>query len=359
MSTARRADPSALAEAVATALGGAAFVRLCARPTGDALAAAGLVARCLRERGVPFHVRTTRADAALAADEAGADDSPTDREDAADDATDGETALAFGWDAPDAVSVPSGGRPVSTVAAAAVDALGGDPDPLCGLAGVVAAGSIPGADGSGSLLEAAERRGSVERRPGVALAPADPGDGLAFSTLFRAPISGDPEAARALLAELDHPADPGEADRRDLASVVALDATTGAPARSVGAVERALRPYATPTGPFETLGGFADVLDAVARERPGLAVSLCLGSETARADTLDCWRSHARAAHAVFDDPTTARYDGAFVLRVDADPATVPSLATAARLARDFRSPEPVALVVARVRGDDEGSDDR
>ncbi|WP_435128656.1 exonuclease RecJ [Halobaculum sp. D14] len=318
------ADP----ERVASALSTAGFVRLCARPTGDALAAAGLLARALRDRGTPFHVRTTRDGSVPAGD---------------------GTAVALGWDAPDAQSVRGEDRPLSVVAASVVDALGAEPDPVVGLAGVVAAEAVPGGAGSGALLEEAERRGAVRRRPGVAVPTADVADGLASSTLLRLPCSGDPEAARALLADLGFPVEPDDDAHRRLASTVALDATAEAPPRATEAVERALRPYATPTGPFETLGGYADVLDAVARERPGVGVSLALGADAARADALECWRTHAGTAHGFLDDPTTGRYDGVFVVRVDVEPTAVPALATAARLARDYRSPEPVALVVARV----------
>lgn len=312
-------------ERVASALASSGFVRVYARPTGDALAAAGLLARALRERDIGFQVRTTRERTV----------------------PDGEgAAVTLGWDAPDATGVPTGARPLSVVAASVADAMGADPDPLTGLAGVVAAEAVPGDAGSGGLLEEAERRGLVSRRPGVAVPTADLGAGLARSTLFRAPYSGDPEAARSLLAELDLPAEPGDDDRRRLASAVALDATAEAPPRAVGAVERALRPYETPTGPFATLGGQADVFRALARERPGLGVALALGADVA-GEALSTWGGHADRAHELLADPTTGRYDGAFVCRVETAPADVPALAPAARLVRDYASPEPVALVVS------------
>ncbi|QLG26521.1 exonuclease RecJ [Halorarum halophilum] len=324
MSTTRAADSPA-PDAVATALREADFIRLCPRPTGDALAAAGLLAYALRSTDTPFQVRTTRAATAPEGD---------------------GTAFALGWVAPDATFVPTGDRPVSVVAAEVSEELGVDPDPLVGLAGVVAAESAPGADGSGSLLEAAERTGAVDRRSGVAVPTADPAEGLANSTLLRAPYSDDADAARALLADLDYPAEPDDDDRRRFASVVALDATTDGPQRAAEAVGRALQPYATPRGPFATLGGYADVLGATAREAPGLGVALALGNDVVREAALDAWRSHAAATHGLLSNAGTARYDGAFVLRVDADPETTTALATAARLARDFLSPEPMAVVV-------------
>ncbi|UIO98521.1 exonuclease RecJ [Halobaculum sp. CBA1158] len=325
MSTAADAPTEADPERVASALSAAGFVRVYARPTGDALAAAGLLARVLRDRNTPFQVRTTRDGVA----------------------PDGDgTALSLGWDAPNATGVAPDSRPVSSLAAAVVDAMGAEPAPLVGLAGVVAAGTVPGDGGSGGMLEEAERRGVVDRRPGVAVPTADPADGLAHSTLVRAPFSGDPEAARALLAEVGVPAEPDDDDRRRLASAVALDATADAPDRAVGAVERLLRPYATPTGPFETLGGHADVLDALARDRPGLGVSLALGADAAD-EAISAWREHAARAHDLLAEPTTGRYDGVFVCRVETDDASASTVSTAARLVRDFASPEPVALVVS------------
>ncbi|MFC6785431.1 exonuclease RecJ [Halobaculum halobium] len=336
MSTAADPPTEADPERVASALSAAEFVRIHPRPTGDAVAAAGVLARALDTRGVPFQVRATRAEAV----------------------PDGDgTALALGWTAPNATGIAPEARPVSAVAAAVVDAFGAEPDPLVGLAGVVAAGTVPGDGGSGSLLEEAQRRGVVNRRPGVAVPTADLADGLAHSTLFWAPYSGDPDATGTLLADLGVDTAVGEtaeAERagvdedahRRLASAVALDSTADAPDRAVSAVERALRPYETPTGPFATLGGHADVLSALARERPGLGVALALGADVADA-ALSTWRGHAERVHEALGDPTTGRYDGAFVARVEASPAAAPALVTAARLVRDFASPESVALVVS------------
>ena len=83
------------------------------------------------------------------------------------------------------------------------------------------------------------------------------------------------------------------------------------------------------------------MLEAVARERPGTGVALALGHD-ANADALDAWRTHAERAHEVLREGTTGRYDGLFALRTDEAPVE-----TVARLLRDFRSPEPVALVVS------------
>ncbi|MFD1595325.1 exonuclease RecJ, partial [Haloplanus litoreus] len=117
-------------------------------------------------------------------------------------------------------------------------------------------------------------------------------------------------------------------------------------ARAAEAVERVLHPYTTPDGRFATVGGFGDVLDAVARERPGTGVALAIrDAESTRTAVLDAWRTHGRAVHAALSDATTGRYDGLLVARVEG--CGPGRLGTVARLCRDFRSPEPVVLVVA------------
>ncbi|ELZ59681.1 MULTISPECIES: hypothetical protein [Halorubrum] len=330
-------------DALAGVLADAPFVRLVATDDGDALAAAGLLARALRAAGTPFQARVDR------------DPVPADVDDG--------VAVTVGVDrGPHAV--PGAGRPASTAAFAVARALGVEPDPVVALAGVVAAGSIPGADGSGDALDAAERAGRVERRPGVAL-PVSGGnadapsraEALAASMLAVTRYSGDPEAARDALAPIGLPADPDADDRRRFASLVAVDAVDGdaASERAASAVERALRPYAT-DGPFETVGGYADVLDALAREAPGTGIALALASdpdESLRAAALDAWSRHGLAAHRALDAATVGRYDGCVVARVDAAAVDAgPSiLPTVARLVRDFRSPEPVAVAVDETAG--------
>ncbi|TKX73999.1 exonuclease RecJ [Halorubrum sp. GN11_10-6_MGM] len=330
-------------DALAGVLADAPFVRLVATDDGDALAAAGLLARALRATGTPFQARVDP------------DPVPGDIDDG--------VAVAVGVDrGPHAIH--GDGRPASAAAFAVARALGVEPDPVVALAGVVAAGSIPGADGSSDALDAAERAGRVERRPGVALPVsgdrADDGtadapsraEALAASTLVSTRYSGDPEAARDALAPLALPGDLDDDDRRRFASLVAVDAVDGddASERAASAVERALRPYAT-DGPFETVGGYADVLGALAREAPGTGVALALASDptpSLRTAALDAWRRHGLAAHRALADATVGRYDGCVVARMDASEAVLP---TVARLVRDFRSPEPVAVAVDETAG--------
>ncbi|WP_423751296.1 exonuclease RecJ [Salinirarus marinus] len=331
MSSARSASETPAADAAA--LREAAFVTVAASADGDSLAASGLLARALRDCDVPFQVRVRELP-----------DPPR---------TDDDLLVSVGAAGGD-VAIPGDARPASVDAYRTAAELAADVDPVLALAGVVAAGEMPGGGDAADLLETAEHRELVERRPGVAV-PTDGAvdgeghlaDGIAHSTLVRAPVSGDADAVSAALAGLDLPATLDADARRRVASWIAVETVDadGASPRAAEAVERFLRPYATPDGRFATVGGYADVLDAVARERPGTGVALALrDAPELRADALDAWRAHARTVHAELAGATTGRYDGLFVARVDS--GTVGQLATAARLLRDFRSPEPVALVV-------------
>jgi hypothetical protein len=318
MSSARPSANDPDPAAIAASLREARFVRVVSAASGDAVAASGLVARACRDAGVPFQVRV--------------------REDPDPTPTDDELVVSVGTGGGDVALV--GPDPASTTAYAVAGTLGEERNPVLGMAGVVAAGEAPGGD----VLADGEAAELVERRPGVGVPTADLADGLAHSIRLRAPYSGDVEAARAALADLDLPAELDESDHRRVASVVALDAAaTGGVPSATDAVGAVLRPYATPGGPFATVGGYAEVLDAVARSEPGTGVALALGHD-ARSAALDAWRAHARAVHGYLDGATTGRYDGLFVARVDG--GTPGELATAAGLVRAYRSPEPVALVV-------------
>lgn len=336
MAAARTADESA-PDAVAAALADAPFVRVVARADGDALAAAGLLARALRERDVAFQIH--------------ADPDPTPESD--DDAvtvTTGVSAPATDY------GLVRETEPASVAAAAVSRHLGVDPDPVIGLAGAMAAGTVPGADGTDQLLATARDRALLERRPGVAIPTPELADGLAHSTLLPTSFSGDRGTARDALAPLDLPVgadgvvtdDLGDDDQRRVASLVAVEVVSAEDTvpGAADAIEHAIHPYATPAGPFTTLGGYADVIEAVAREEPGTGVALALDYEQAREAALDAWRRHAATVHASLQTATTGRYDGLLVARLDGD-LDAGQLTTAARLLSAFRSPEPVTLAVA------------
>lgn len=320
MSTTGRPDGATPDEALAGSLCDAGFVRLIGAACGDALAALGVLADALEAGGTPFQATV----------------SPLPGR--ADRATDADLTLAVGRPALAAdrsLGIDGVASHAAYDLAREITPGAFDPDGVLALAGAVAAGHPPA-----PLIEAAERAG-IERRPGLAGPTDDPVDAVAHSTLLCAPVSGNPEAAADLLADVDT-ATMDETARRRAASLVAL-AVAGdeaATPRGTEAVERFLRPYAG--GPFGTVGGYADVLDALARTRPGQGVALALGA-CDRESALDAWRDHGRRAHAAIGDAATGRYDGLFAVRTGDDAP----VGTVARLVSEFRSPEPVVLAVA------------
>jgi hypothetical protein len=344
MSTADRQESAPAPADVAARLRGQGLVSLVATPDGDALAATGLLGRALAGADVPFQARVARVP-----------DLGT---------TDADCTVGVGHDCGDVTLAGTG--PVSATAFDVARELGDDPDPVLALAGTTAAGRVPGQT-DGGAFEAATERGLLTRRPGVTLPTDDVADGLAHTTLFHAPFSGDVEAARTSVARRDVGSEPDDDGRRRLASLVALSVVERAPPRAAESVERALHPY-TLEGPFETVGGYADVLEAVVRERPGAGLAFALG-HGGRTAALDAWRAHGTATHRALRDAGVARHRGCVVARVSADGGDDPraegdadgsdavgdadgtdvgvAVETVARLLRDYRSPEPVVVVVA------------
>jgi hypothetical protein len=317
MSTTDRPDASALvASDVAARLQDTDFLRLVAAPTGDALAAAGLLSRAIEG---PFQATVAAF--------------PSD----AERATEADCTVGLGLDVGD-VTVTD--PPFSRLAFAAADRLGGA-DPWLALAGTVAAGVEP----SGAALDAAD----PERRPGLAVPTADPADGLAHTTLVHGSFSGDREAAAAALGDAEGSDGTDEGRSRRQASLVALTVAEESTPRGATAVERLLRPHVG--GPLRTVGGYADVLDALARTRPGCGVALAAGAGDREA-AVEAWRAHGRRAHAALAAATTARYDGVLVAQCERGDRTDSGapLGTVARLLAQYRSPEPVVLAVADGR---------
>lgn len=346
---------------IAARLREAAVVRLVAAGTGDAVAAMGLIAGTIEQQGIATHLsvvplpepatcETTvdltlgvgrpveSADLALLADPlapAALEVAWAVREATSGDAPDGGAQGSAGDD---------GGSPDNTGNQVA----GNDRNAVVlALAGAFAAGTCP----PETLTEAADDH--LERRPGVALPVTDVADGLAHSTLVHGPFSADHDRAGDLAAD----------EPRTVASALAL-AVAGDEAstpRGATVTERLLGPHICEQ--FETVGGYATVLDALTRETPGKAIALALGlgdvqtvegegnvadesgGEPPERASLATWRSHARAAHEGLREAELTRYDGLVVLDC---PASAP-LGVVARLARDYRSPEPAVLAV----GDD------
>jgi hypothetical protein len=311
--TGRKQAPAPDTSDVAAALERAGFVRLVSDATGEALAGTGVLARALDAAGTPFQASVV----APFAD--------------ADRTTEADLTVALGHTAATADHALSATPAAAAYAVARELDADAAADPVLALAG-----SIAGGDEDGTIAEQA----SLDRRPGLAVPVADPADGLAHTTLLSGPFSGDESAARAMLAAGDgQEQDDDETDNRRVASLAALAVTEDAPPRAADSVARGLHPYVG--GPFETVGGYADVLDAVAREQPGTGIALAMGHESVRRQALEVWRTHAKRAHAAVAEATTGRYDGLFVARGDAMP-----VGTVARLVADFHAPEPVTLVV-------------
>lgn len=317
--TGRPEETAPDASDVATRMQDSGLVRLVVAPSGDAVAAAGLLIRALEAHGVAYHSSVVGVP------------------DSARRGTDSDLTIGVGRPAADAdLSVGTTGVPASTTALAVGTELGTVEYELA-LAGITAAGAHPPAD----VLAAAKEHG-ITRHPGVAVPTADLADGLAHSSLLHATFSGDVEAVGEMLADIGVP-ESADAGGRQVASTVALavaEEERSTP-RAAGAVERFLHPLVAPGGRFETVAGFGDVLAATARAKPDLALPVALGADDT-GTALGTWRAHATAVHETIRSASTGRYDGLFVARCE---GTRP-LRTVARLVADFRSPEPLVLAV-------------
>jgi hypothetical protein len=317
MSTAGRSEvETPAASDIAARLQSAEFVRLVAAATGDGISAATLLTNAL-DGETPYQLSVTPLPEPAARD------------------TDADCTVALGRPVADTdIALGIETRPASLTAHDVAVELGAA-DPVAAIAGALASGD----DRDEAVLSLAEDA-EVTRRPGIASPTADPVDGLAYSTLLRAPFSGSTDDATDALSGLDVPETLSAEDHRGVASLAALSATADeASERATVTVERFLRPFVG--GPAETVGGYADVLEATARDAPGQAVGLALGHETVDS-ALPVWRTHAQRAHEALSAATTGRYDGLFAVKCD---GSVP-VGTVARLAAGFRSPEPVVLAL-------------
>jgi hypothetical protein len=377
------------AESVATTLADTAFVRVICRSDGDPIAAAGLLARALRRENTPFQIR---------ADQFGQAD-PTINDQDQDQDDDCCIALGLSHPAADininpveqsvtrsvyavteALSASQhASTSTSTSASASASASGSDTpgdvsredvdidadttipptDTLLAVSGIVTTGVSLEAesvistqtqeqtqtqsrkkDKSGfatALLETIIKTDtiSIDQHPGVGIPVSNIVDGLAHSTLIHASFSGDIDATRAMIAEIDIDVDVNDdtdnqdgstdamslidlstEDQRTIASAVTIDVikTSTAAIGTAISLERALHPQYLPDGPMTTIEGYADVLRAVSRERPGTAIALAI-SHDANDAALTAWREHAQAVHHILETAHTGRYDGVYVLR--------------------------------------------
>lgn len=328
--TGRSDEPAAPASDVAAACRDAGLVRLVGAQSGDALAAVGLLGRALSDADVPFQARLLGA----ATQDLGATDADC-------------TIAVCRPDLPaDHAVEPSADESAGTRATTVAGELGAT-SPTLGLASALASGAGPDV-----VTDVADAAG-LERRPGVAVPTDDLADGLAHSTLVHTSFSGDLASAEDALADLDLSAAPTEADHRRVASLVALAVAEAedCPPQATRAVERVLHPYAG--GPVETVGGYADVLDALARTDPGLGIAVALGRVEAEAG-LESWRDHGRRVHDAVANAGLERHDGVVVAHADAPDGPTSgesgqrgtaTLVPVGRLVRDYRSPEPTVLL--------------
>ncbi|PSQ45962.1 exonuclease RecJ [Halobacteriales archaeon SW_7_68_16] len=306
-----------------------------ARPDGDAVAAAGLLARIRTALGCPFQVSVPST--------------PVERERRAAESQ-GVTIALGPTDAADTVVDPVEGS-VARAAWVLGRSLSTAPDPILAAAGIVAAGGDPGG-GDGPLAGDS----GVARRPGIAIPTADVADGLAHTALVYADGWDDPETVAVSLDEHGLAATAPEDDgaRKRLASFVAMsvagDPDATPPAGT--AVERFLRPHVI-DGPVATVGGYADVLDAGVTTDPGAVVALALGrdGEAIRESALDAWRRAGRAARTAVQTGERSRYSGLEVLRLPeagAGAGAAPRLV--ARLLLSYRAREPAVLAIGDGR---------
>ncbi|MFP4217714.1 MAG: hypothetical protein ACLFR6_02555 [Salinarchaeum sp.] len=326
MATAGRATGATPAPTeAATALREATFVRILTRRDGDAIAAAGVLARMLSAAGTPFQVAPTasRAQRARRVNEGDPD----------------ATTVAIG--PVDRADVTIAGPTATRAAVEIVRAAGGDPPSALALAGLTASGVSLDDD---SIQETAE---GLTRRPGVGLPVAELTTGLAFTLWLHAEFSGDPEAVAAHLEPLNVTDDPtrldSDAHRRVASLVAVLGTNTPTPQRAAETIDTLVYPTVH-AGPFPTVEGYAEVLDAVAREHPGTAVAIALGGD-AIDSARTSWRQHAEAVHAAIEAAETERYGGLYAAFV-ADHRAL----TVARVLHRSVSPEPVTLVLGEQR---------
>ena len=318
---------------IAAACREAGFARIVGVATGEALAGVGLLSRALRETGTPVQ-------ASLSADGSLGD-------------TEADLTLTVGIGGADIVFE----GPSAPLAAyeAATELVGEPVQPVLAVAGLLAAGAEPATDEGGPLEAAA-----LERRPGVGVPIEDLVDGLAHTTLIHLPSSADVDATRTVvglaeLADSAEVADSQESVHREIASRTALHAIRDRPARAAAALERVLHPYVG--GPFETVAGYADVLEALARERPGDGVALVSGHGSPEA-ALETWRSFGRIVHRALHDARVDAADDVGVLTVSFDDDPVVAVRAArlgmvARLAGAFLLESPVVLAVASGERDE------
>jgi hypothetical protein len=291
---------------LASDLHDADLVRVVSRADGDGLAAATILGAALADRDIPRHLSLAPSRKRVAPRLEGDD-----------------TVIVLGFQG---FEQSCNADSAAACAYELAQELGTDPDPGLALAGATVAG-VPPAD---PALEAARDRG-LTQRPGLAIPTADMATGLAYTGWLHAEFSGDEEATTKFLADLDLPEPMNEQGHRMVASAVALEATDTQPSeRASTAIANAVGPRTTPTA-FETIGGYADVLNAATKMDAGAALAALLTGAESR--LLEMWQMYGAKVHeAVAELPQT---------ETPVETATVEGIPPedVARLGRDFRVP--------------------
>ncbi|MEF8772042.1 hypothetical protein [Halodesulfurarchaeum sp.] len=306
MATTGTATESRDAADLASDLHDAELVRVVSRADGDGLAAATILGDALADRDIPRHLSLAPSRNRVAPRLEGDD-----------------TAIVLGF--PD-FEQSCNAESAATCAFEMAQELGTDPDPGLALAG----GTVAGVRAQDPALSAAQDRG-LTQRPGLAIPTADMATGLAYTGWLHAEFSGDEAATSEFVADLDLPEPMNERGHRMVASAVALEATDTLPSeRATKAIANAVGPRTTPTA-FETIGGYADVLNAAAKMDAGAALaSLLTGAESR---LLEMWQVYGAKVHEVVAElPQT---------ETPVQTATVEGIPPddVARLGRDFRVP--------------------
>lgn len=289
----------------------AGFVHLVGVDNGASLAATGVMARTLRAIDIPFQ-------ASLA--------SFPDEQHTSDDAT-----IAIGWNGGD-ISFSTGS--LVEIAWQCGSALAPDVvEPDLAFAGLRSEGFPM------STLEIDRPTQS----PGIALPTEDVITGLAASSNLRGPFSGTEENASSFVSELALEEQDIIHSRKG-ASAIALAVLRDTGPRGSDALTNVLHPHQSSR--FMTIEGYAEILDAIAKEEPGTGLALVLGNPVEE-DVYHCWQQHGKQAHQALSAAETQRHKGLFVARSEDD---FP-LRTISRICHNYVSPEPITVAVGQSRG--------
>lgn len=257
---------------------GADFVSIRARVMPDSLVTAGIIARFCREQGIPFHVKPVRTTGSL--------------RESSDSAGNEHLRLHVPTEPADTTT------PLCYRVHQQITEHGTSLDPYFTLAGILASDYDP-ADVAPSLLEAS----AAQDADGIATPTTDWSTGLAASTLHHADYSGDPDATQSALDSFGI-STPSEATKRELASFAAVTNVTSSlsTAQSAVGLDRFLEPT-TIKHPYQSLGGYSDIIRVLSSPSPGRVISLAL-PDPAYDAIRSSWQTHATQAHQAIKEAT-------------------------------------------------------